>query len=469
MSDKKTYSVSRLKGTPIIGFLLPAIKDPSGMVIDLSQNYGDIISLKILGQDVLQVNHPDIVRRIFIENQKNYIKSKPYIRFESAIGLGLLTSNGEKWKRDRQKIQPMFNREQIAGYYFDVVNTVSEKYKQRWLKLTENGKATINITEEMARITTEVILRSIFGDKISDETVASLHHSYSELIEYLKNIRVLYNIDSRKLFCHPAYFRFKKELKNVDDTLKSLVAEYRNSGASDKYNMLSLLIEAQKADPINFSEKDIRDHAISMIFAGFETTSILMQWLWYALDDHVDVTTKLRQDIAKNAPCTSTMESSNLTFDEIKNFEYMPLVLKETMRLYPPFWMTGREALEDDYWGDFKVEKGTTIIISQLSMHRHIKFWNNPNSFIPERFLPENEKKIDDGLYFPFLHGGRKCSGYQFVDMEAKTILAKLLPLFNVTALNKLGNGLQPGISLKLNKSLHAEIDRVSRYNPELP
>jgi len=457
MADIKNYSVSRLKGSPVLGFLIPAIKN------------GDIALLKVLGEDVIQINNPEIIRYIFIENQKNYKKSKPYIRFESAIGLGLLTSNGDKWKRDRQKIQPMFNREQIAGYYFDVVNIVTEKYKQRWLKLTENGKVEINISREMAKITTEVILRSIFGNNISEETVSSLHRSYDILIKYLQSIRIIYNIDLRKLFRSPAYFSFRKELDNIENQIKILSKQYTDSGLSDKYNMLSLLIEAQKKDPENFTEKDIRDHAVSMVFAGFESTSILMQWIWYVLDEQSNIRDKLRKDIAEHAACTSHHDSSGLTFEEIKNLKYMPLVIKETMRLYPPFWMIGREAVDEDNFGDFKVKKGATIIISQLGMHRHPKYWNNPNSFIPERFLPENENKIDEGIYFPFLHGGRKCSGYMFVDMEAKTIIAKLLPLFTVTALNKLDNGLKPGISLKLKNPLMVEIDRVSRANPELP
>ncbi len=448
MQNEKIYSVSELTGSPIVGFLSDALKRPLSMAMNLSQHYGDIIIVPILGQKIIQINHPEIVRRVLVDNQKNYKKGKPYIRFKAAIGEGLLTSNGEKWKRDRQKIQPMFNREQIAGYYFDITNFVSEKYKKRWLLLTEHGKTEINITEEMAKITTEVILRSIFGNNISDATIDSLNYSYNILIEYLKNMRVFYNIDSRKLFCHPAYFRFKKELENVEKQIKILSEKYRDSGNSDKYNMLSLLIAAQKTDPSNFNEKDIRDHAVSMVFAGFETTAVLMQWVWYALDDRSDITEKLRADIAKHIPCASDLDSSKLSFNEIKNLEYMPLVLKETMRLYPPFWMTGREAVEDDYWGNFKVRKGTTITIPQIAMHRHPRFWNNPNSFIPERFLPENEKKIDDGIYFPFLHGGRKCSGYQFVDMEMKTVISKLLPFFSVKILNKMDNCLKTAIAV---------------------
>lgn len=470
MENNKNYSVSRVSGLPFIGLAFPAIANPLGMVMKLSQHYGDIVLFNVLHQKVMQVNNPELIRRIFVDNQKNYQKSKPYIRFQSAIGQGLLTSNGDKWKRDRQKIQPMFNRERIASYYFDIVNLVTEKYKKRWFELTEHGKVELNITEEMAKITTEVILRSIFGNNIKDETVVSLHHSYSVLIEYLKNIRIFPNIDLRKLFLFPSYFRFKKELNNIDETIKKLSEEYKkDSGLNDKYNMLALLIEAQKADPQNFSDKDVRDHTVSMVFAGFESTSILMQWLWYTLDDYSEIREKLRADIIEKAPCTITEDSRSLSFDEIKNMDYLSLVLKETMRLYPPFWMTGREAVEDDYFGNFKVEKGTTITISQMAMHRHHRFWNNPNSFIPERFLPENEKKIDDGLYFPFLQGGRKCSGYMFVDMEARTIIAKLLPLFDVVALNKVGNSLQPGISLKLKYPLQVTIDRASRRNPTLP
>lgn len=94
MQNKSFYTISKPKGLPIIGFLLPALKNPLGLAINFSQNYGDIISFNVAGIEVIQVNHPDIVRRIFIDNQKNYKKSKPYVRFESAIGLGLLTSNG---------------------------------------------------------------------------------------------------------------------------------------------------------------------------------------------------------------------------------------------------------------------------------------------------------------------------------------------------------------------------------------
>lgn len=464
MSDTspKTYTVSRLKGLPLIGMLIPVIRDQLGFIMHNMAQQADIISFTVMGQKAIQLNHPELIQHVLVNNHKNYKKSKPYIRFESAIGLGLLTSNEEKWKRDRQKIQPMFNRDRTAGYYFEVVSEVSEKYKHKWLKLTENGNAELNITEEMARITTEVILKSIFGKGIDDETVASLHHSYAVLIDYLKNVRILPHVDLRKVFCTPAYFRFKRELANIDDRLKALAEQYRNGGLTDKYNMLALLVEAQKDDPANFSAKDLRDHAVSMVFAGFESTSILMQWLWYVLDERADVKHKLLDDITQHAPCTATLDSSGLTFDSIRQMGYLSAVLKETMRLYPPFWITGREPIDDDIFGDFKVKRGTVIALPQIALHRHPQWWHEANSFIPERFLGENESSIPDGLYFPFSQGPRKCSGHMFVEMEAKTIIAKLAPFFTVTALNKVGNCMQPGISLKLKDPLKVQLARRS-------
>lgn len=459
-TQKKTYNVLELHGLPFIGLAIPIILDPLNTVLDHAQRGADIVSVKVMGQPTLLLNHPDLIRHVLIDNHKNYRKSAPYIRFESAIGLGLLTSNGDKWRRDRQKIQPMFARERIEGYYYEVVNEVSEKYKHRWLRLTEHGSADLNISEEMAKLTTEVILKSIFGRSIDDEAVASLHAAYAVLIDYLKTVRIFPRVDLRRLCLMPSYFRFRRALAYIDRTLAQLAEHYKRGGLTDRRNMLALLVEAQKGDPEHFTAKDIRDHAVSMVFAGFESTSILMQWLWYALDEHAGVAATLREHILDHAPCTATEDSTSLTFDAVQRMEYLNAVVKETMRLYPPFWLTGREPIEDDRFGDFTVKRGTVIALPQISMHRHPRWWKESERFMPERFMGDAGQVIDPGVYFPFSQGPRKCSGYSFVDMEAKTIMAKLVPLFDVVALNKAGNPMRPGISLKLKYPLKVRISR---------
>lgn len=460
---KKSYTVTGgPKGLPILGTIDGMLRDPLGFFLENSLRYGDIIPFHDKGKKFIQVNHPELVKYVLMENHKNYYKSKSYIRYESAIGQGLLTSNGEKWRQDRQKIQPMFKKEQIEGYYFNVISEVSEIYKQRWYALTEKGKARLDLTREMSAITTEIILKLIFGkDNLNEKSIMALHHSYSVFVDYLKYPRLFSKIDLSKLFHTPAYFQFKRELENVDAIIASLLAEHRKGKSPDKYNMLVLLSEAQKEDPTHFSEADIRDHTVSMVFAGFETTSILMQWMWYALDARPDITDKLRSEIIRHAPCTGMPSSSTLSYDAINKMDYLSMVIKETMRRYPPFWITSREPVEDDYFGDYKVKSGTTIILPQIIMHHHPRWWNEPNAFIPERFLPENEARIAEGAYFPFSHGPRKCSGYKLAEMEAKIIFSKLLPPFNVKALNSLGNNINPGITLKIKKPMVAEITRA--------
>jgi cytochrome P450 len=397
-----------------------------------------------------------------MENNKAYRKSNAYVRYESAIGLGLITSNGDKWKRDRQKIQPMFRKEQIEGYYFDIVNEVSEKCKQRWLALTENGDMECDITKEMAAITTEVIFKSIFGkDNLDDALVISLHDSFSFIMGYLKGMRLHPRLDLRKVFHTPRYYEFRKALDLIDGTLEKLLQQYQRNPLHDKYNMLALLIEAQKQDPVNFSRQDIRDHCISMVFAGFETTSLLMQWIWYVLDGHPDIAARLRDEMIGCAPVVLNQGSMDISLGSFADMHYLDAALKETMRLYPPFWVTSRQPIEGDKIGDLHADKNTIVLIPQIIMHRHPRWWKNPHAFVPERFLHKSESDIDAGLFFPFSQGPRKCSGYKFAEMEAKLIVSKLLPHFNITILNKMGNAIDPGVSLKLRYPLKAKVSRL--------
>ncbi len=450
------------KGYPLLGMLLHVKRDPIGVLADNSLRYGDIIPIPMLGLKSIQINHPDLVRYVLMENNKNYRKSAAYIRFESVLGQGLLTSNGDKWKRDRQKIQPMFKREQIEGYYFDISNHVADRFKQRWLKLTEKGAAEIDITKEMASVTIEIILKSIFGkDNLSDSTIAQIHHSFNIFIAYLKDLRILPRVDMRKMLGTPSYRVFNKELISIKEIISDLLAKYRQGSLTDKYNMLALLYAAQQGNPESMTDNDIMDHTLSMVFAGFESTSILMQWLWYALDSRPDVVRTLRDDIHTAAPYTSNTDSTPLTYEAISKMRYLNAVFMETMRLYPPFWVTSREPIEDEIIGGYKISKGTAVVIPQITMHRHPRWWENANAFIPERFAQGEDTPVDHGLYFPFSHGPRKCTGYKFVEMEAKVVIAKLLPLFNIKACNVLGNPMEPGISLKLKHPLRVRISRA--------
>lgn len=461
MNPQPDYTIHTLKGNTLLGSLLPLLMDPLKFMVDASRSGADIISFRVLWQKMAMVTHPDLIRYMLVTNHKNFKKDDSYIRFQSVGGLGLITSHGEKWKRDRQKIQPMFSREMIISYHFDVANEVSERHKKHWLERLEQGSFEIDISHEMALITTEIIMKTVFGRSISDEMVHGLHRSYDVIIEYLKRVRLIPSVDMRKKLRMPSYFRFQRALDYLHEVIRELGQEYRDGKINDTKSMFAMLLAAQKQDPTHFNDIEIRDQCITMLFAGFETTAVSMQWMWYALDGRNDIRTKLREEITRHAPHTATPDSSALTFAELSKMEYLTAFFRETIRLYPPFWSTGRTPIEDDALGSFKVKKGMTIVLPQFVMHRDPKWWERPEELVPERFLPIEDARYDEGAYFPFSHGPRKCIGAAFAEMEARTIMTKLLPLFDVACLNKQGNPITPSISLKLRHPLRVRISRA--------
>lgn len=453
----KKYTVSGPKGTPFLGMIREAKQDSLKMMMDLALNYGDIVPFKVLGQNVIQLNHPDLIKYVLVDNHKNYKKSSAYIRFHSVLGLGLFTSEGEKWRRDRQKIQPMFKREQVEGYYFDVISEVANKFKARWSQLADSGNNEINLTSEMADITLEIIAKLVFGNRtIDDSAVKSIHSAYDLFMAYLKQPRLIPTVDLRKLFRTGEYRRFDKELNRTRILFRQLMEECRKDNSKDRLSMLSLLLDAQKADPENFTDEDILEQCFTMIFAGFESTSILLQWMWYALNEHPDVKHKLRAEIAAQLPNIA------FNYEEMNKLTYLQAFFEESVRFYPPFWITGREPIEDDLLGNYILKRGTLLVLPQYGMHHHPRYWSDVEKFMPERFLSIKVDDLHPGIYFPFSHGPRKCSGHRLAEMEAKMMLVKLLPLFDVTILNAAHEcGFDPSISLKPKQSLYVNIKRA--------
>ena len=179
------------------------------------------------------------------------------------------------------------------------------------------------------------------------------------------------------------------------------------------------------------------------------------------MDKEPGVAEKLRAHITQHTPSATVADNADLSFKAVNNMDYLAMVFKETMRLYPPFWATSRDAIEDDYFGDYHIPKGSNVVLPQIVMQSHLRWWDNPNAFIPERFSAENEANLDEGLYFPFSLGPRKCSGYKLAEMEAKAIFATLFPLFKVTIMNATGNGPEPSVSLRPQQLLQAQIKRL--------
>ena len=414
-----------------------------------AREYGDVIPFRMGFTEYLQLNDPDLIKYILIDNHKNYRKSDTHIRFREVIGDGILTSNGKKWRRHRRMLQPAFSKQLIEEIYSSaVVDTVHQMSKQWEAKAKAHESA--NVTQDMAMITLRVILQTMFGQKVREDEIKAIDASIQYLMLYTGLPRLIPSVDIRKAFHTPKYSKARKYVAYLRKFVEKIYLQEK-AHPSERMNMMRLMIEAKSEDGESFDFEEICDESVTMIFAGYETTSTLIQWAWYCLDRHPKEQQKVLEEL-------SAVDVQSPDFKKIDALPILDAFLKETMRLYPPFWATARACLDSDVVGGVAIQKGQTLIMPQYVMHRHPKFWDEPEVFKSERFIEKDAKTLNSGLFFPFSQGPRKCIGYRFAEMEAKMVLAIMLPKFSLDYKGKEITDMKPAISLKALDDINMEV-----------
>lgn len=447
----------KITGGPKPHFLLGSIPEmKKGAIEFLFRNaidYGDMVPFYVGRNLSLQVNHPDLVEYIMIKNHKNYRKGDNYIRFEEYLGQGLPITHGEKWKKDRQMLQPSFNRELIEGFYTDVATDVISNIKKKWSEDSEKHNE-VNITLDMAHYTINVALKTLFGNEITKEQINKLDKSTYAILDFIGLPRMFPKHNTNRITKPLLYAKATVAVNFINNFVKEIVE--KNDKDSNRNNILSIMQKARGEDGSRFTYQNLRDHSVTMIFAGYETTATLLQWTWFTLAMHPQVQQKLREEITANIK-----DIDNFTFQDVSKLEYLDQVFCECARLYPSFWGSTRAPLEDDVIGGYKIKAGTTMIIPAIILQRHPKYWEHPEAFIPERFTKEKKEQIRDGVYLPFSLGARKCIGAKFAEMEIKMMLAKLLPQFEVEAIPGQQIKLKPVITLRNEKDLRVYVKKI--------
>ena len=217
----------------------------------------------------------------------------------------------------------------------------------------------------------------------------------------------------------PQKFRADRAVRELDRIVYGMINERRASG-EDKGDLLSMLLLAEDEDGSRMSDKQARDEAVTLFLAGHETTANALNWTWYLLAQHPEVEAKLHDEL------DTVLAGQPPTLDDLKRLPYTEMVMKESMRLYPPAWSFSREALEDIQLGDYTVPKGSVVAILGYLTHRDPRWWDAPEAFMPERFSEENEANIPRYVYIPFGGGPRICIGNSFAMMEARLLLATI-------------------------------------------
>jgi cytochrome P450 len=355
---------------------------------ELAARHGDTYRFYSPGRraEMWVINHPDDVKRVLVSNHKNYTKGSGLDRVKILLGHGIMTSEGDLWKRQRYMMQPAFHRRVITEFS-RLIDACNERFIARWEAQSARGEL-VNVTDDMSELTLEIVLLSIFGtdlERLSKEMGGNPFDIVTK--EPARDLKFAY--------------RFRQLSKLV-----GTLAARRKVEKTEHFDFLQMLIDARdKETGAPMSERELIDEAMTLIVAGHETTASGLNWTWYLLSQNPEAEKLLHAEIDAAA------EKAEPSLTEMEALGYTRNVVDEALRLYPPGWLLSRRTIQPDVLSGFAVPAGTDVLLCPYLLHRHPRYWKEPEAFRPERFDAAHEAERPRFAYMPFAAGPRHCIG----------------------------------------------------------
>jgi cytochrome P450 len=387
----------------------------------------------------LFVNDADAVQHVLQTNAKNYKKDFISMRSSTLLGKGLVTSDGELWKRQRKLIGPAFHQPQIE-IYSQVVGATTLKLVEAWkerIQKSAEKSTTLDLHEEMVSLTLTIVVRSLFGSEI-DRHIKPVSEALNSILKAL-HPKMNRLIDLPLWVPTSENRRMKRNMATIDRVIEELIDAREKNPSETHKDLLSSLL----AQPM--SRRQLRDEIITLFIAGHETTANVLSWTFYLLSKHPEHIQTISNEWKKVAG------SGEVQFEQLFALPHLKKVVQESMRLYSPVWMMSRQALADDVVGGHKIKKGSVVLLCTSVIHQNPLYWNQPKEFRPERFDAKESESRPKFAYFPFGGGSRICIGSSFAMMEAMMILGVLIQNFEWEL--TLGQNVVPKASVVLRPS----------------
>jgi len=401
------------KGRFLLGSLIEVARDWLGFYKGCADEYGDIVRIHLAHVPVYLVVHPRDIETVLVTNAANFTKSADYRALARVLGQGLLTSEGDFWKRQRSLIQPAFHRQSIQAYAA-VMTRATGRMLDSW---KEKGER--NIHEDLMRVTLEIVAQCLFGAEVTDaaERVGKAMEVVTGKFIVNASLALLFRFDIPVLFAHREW----RAIRELNEIIGGIIQKRRSSN-HPREDLLDMLLRARDADGSPMSDAQLRDEAMTLFLAGHETTAIALSWACYLIAQNPPIERKLAEELQ------AVLGSRVPTPEDLPRLRYTEMVLKEVMRLYPAVWGIGRRAVEDCELGGYRVPAGSNVFILQWRTQRDPRFFPDPDRFDPERWRedPVRSAKIPRFAYFPFGGGPRVCVGAAFAMMEATLLMVMI-------------------------------------------
>lgn len=430
---------SRIKHPPgpaghwLLGSLPEFRRDTLGTMTKWVRRYGDAVRFPYFWRyHAYLFCHPQHNRRILEENFENYTKLPNPLNslLVPVVGYSLLTSDGQLWAKLRRLSEPAFHRERIGALDTTMTAAAARRMAQ-WHAHAESGKP-LDVAEEMTALALEIAGKTLLSVDLTREasTVGQAFTSVSRqfhdfAFHPLGPLLV-------KVGWLPATRRFERNIAHLDRVVYEIIAErraVRADGNDDdgEPDLLDLLMDARDEETgETLSDSQLRNETLTLLMGGQEPPANLLTWTLYLVSQHPHVRARLEQEV------DDILDSRPPTAADVHDLSYTNMVLEEAMRLYPPTYAMTRSAQQSDVVGGYHVQAGANVTISPYLTHRHPQFWDDPATFDPQRFTPEQKAKRPPYAYIPFSDGPRRCIGERLGEIEAVLVLAMVTQRFRL-------------------------------------
>jgi cytochrome P450 len=402
---------------PFIGSYFALKNDSLEFLRRSARDHGDVVRIEFLTQVFYLISSPEYIERLLLtENQwvmKDYGEQMLKNTF---LGTGLLTAEADEHKQMRKMSSPAFSRTRILGYG-KIMSDLAEEEFALW----KDGEVR-DVHKEMSHLAQRIVARTLFDSNGSDNSLV-----IGEIMAEIMPVIALRNF-AELIMKLPLGVkeRVNRNIEKLDAIIYGIIDEHI-TGGTDRGDFLSMLIEGKRAAGRDISSKEerkqLRDEALTIYLADFETTANAMTWTLHLLAHAPEKQQKMAEEIA------AVMGKRRAATEDMPNLKYTRAVIAESMRLYPPAWVIGRVLRKDFQFGEYTIPKDAEVWMSQYVMHRDPRYWQNPDDFIPERWLAPDFSP-SKYVYFPFSSGPRNCIGEQFAWLESMVVLANAVRRF---------------------------------------
>jgi cytochrome P450 len=414
------------RGLPIMGTSFMASRDSTQKLLRWAREYGDIVYYRFFDFHFYVLFHPQHIEQVLLGKTGNFVKGITSRANPELFGNGLLTSEGDFWRRQRRLSNPAFHRQSLARYA-----EITTEEATRLLEPWKDGE-TRNIHNDMMNVTLRIVLRSLFGTELEKhmpiiepalEAIMVSSSGFNSIAFYLRiptrtRKRHFLAVEKLNEVVYGLIARGREKLTSSQS--RTTNGDPRASAIGDAKDLLTLLLTARDDDGNSMSNQQLRDEVITLLLAGHETTALNLSWSWYLLAQHPEVEAKLHAEL------DSVLGGRLPSASDLPKLQYTDKVIRETLRLYPPAWRIFRRTEEQLQVGEYILPAGSNIVLSQWVTQRDPRWFSEPTRFNPERWNEDAAAKLPRFAYFPFGGGPRVCIGAGFAMMEATLLLATI-------------------------------------------